>query len=237
MEDLLASIRKAIHEDIGEVPAAMSRTSMSSQSAGTLYKSGLRELHVKVGDEVDSAAAEIQELRERINRTRLSEMQRDATPPRTGFAGQLAAEVEARPSWRTPEPAAPPLRQSYAEQDLRRLDASRNEFTRRPPPRDYTEPPQAAWSEEPAYQPAPEPQPRYRPEPAMLSHDSASAAGAAFSKLADSILNRATGDRSIEDMTRDLLRGMLKQWLDDNLPSLVERLVREEIERVARRGR
>jgi cell pole-organizing protein PopZ len=29
---------------------------------------------------------------------------------------------------------------------------------------------------------------------------------------------------------------MLKQWLDENLPSLVERLVREEIERVARRG-
>ncbi|MCL4855080.1 MAG: DUF2497 domain-containing protein, partial [Bryobacteraceae bacterium] len=51
------------------------------------------------------------------------------------------------------------------------------------------------------------------------------------------ILTRATSDRSIEDMTRDLLRGMLKQWLDDNLPALVERLVREEIERVARRGR
>jgi cell pole-organizing protein PopZ len=30
---------------------------------------------------------------------------------------------------------------------------------------------------------------------------------------------------------------MLKQWLDQNLPGLVERLVAEEIERVARRGR
>ena len=30
---------------------------------------------------------------------------------------------------------------------------------------------------------------------------------------------------------------MLKQWLDDNLPKLVERLVREEIERVVRRPR
>jgi len=48
---------------------------------------------------------------------------------------------------------------------------------------------------------------------------------------------RATGDRGLEDMTRDLLRGMLKTWLDDNLPDLVERLVRDEIERVARRGR
>jgi uncharacterized protein len=33
------------------------------------------------------------------------------------------------------------------------------------------------------------------------------------------------------------LRGMLKQWLDANLPSIVEDMVREEIQRVARRGR
>jgi len=38
-------------------------------------------------------------------------------------------------------------------------------------------------------------------------------------------------------VTQELLRGMLKQWLDDNLPPLVERLVREEISRVARNGR
>ena len=50
-------------------------------------------------------------------------------------------------------------------------------------------------------------------------------------------LARAIGEQSIEDMTRDLLKVMLKQWLDEKLPSLVERLVREEIERVARTGR
>lgn len=38
----------------------------------------------------------------------------------------------------------------------------------------------------------------------------------------------------MDAMARDLLRPMLKQWLDDNLPSIVERLVRAEIERVAR---
>ena len=71
----------------------------------------------------------------------------------------------------------------------------------------------------------------------MLSGGSAQAVQSAFSRLADSVLARATGDRSIEDMTRELLRVMLKQWLDDNLPQMVERLVREEIERVARTGR
>ena len=41
----------------------------------------------------------------------------------------------------------------------------------------------------------------------------------------------------LEGILRDLLRPMLKAWLDDNLPGLVERLVRVEIERVARGGR
>lgn len=41
----------------------------------------------------------------------------------------------------------------------------------------------------------------------------------------------------VEDAVRDMLRPMLKQWLDDNLPTIVERLVRAEIERVARGGR
>jgi cell pole-organizing protein PopZ len=38
-------------------------------------------------------------------------------------------------------------------------------------------------------------------------------------------------------LRRELLKVMLKQWLDENLPPMVERLVREEIERVARTGR
>ena len=37
-----------------------------------------------------------------------------------------------------------------------------------------------------------------------------------------------------DEIAEDMLRPMLQEWLDDNLPTLVERLVREEIERVAR---
>jgi len=44
-------------------------------------------------------------------------------------------------------------------------------------------------------------------------------------------------EKAVAEMTRDLLRPMLKAWLDDNLPMMVERLVRAEIERVARGGR
>ena len=40
--------------------------------------------------------------------------------------------------------------------------------------------------------------------------------------------------RTLEDLVKEMLRPMLKSWLDDNLPSLVERIVRDEIERVSR---
>ncbi|MGL3605739.1 DUF2497 domain-containing protein [Rhizobium sp. G187] len=53
-----------------------------------------------------------------------------------------------------------------------------------------------------------------------------------FSDLAAAIDGQQR--RSLDEMAEDMLRPMLKEWLDDNLPTLVERLVREEIERVAR---
>jgi uncharacterized protein len=47
----------------------------------------------------------------------------------------------------------------------------------------------------------------------------------------------AGGNRSVENITRELLRPMLQSWLDENLPALVERLVKDEIERVVGRAR
>jgi cell pole-organizing protein PopZ len=85
---------------------------------------------------------------------------------------------------------------------------------------------------------APEPAQDAEPEPAPLtSRESAAATSAAFSKLTDAIVGHASsGERSIDEITRELLRPMLQSWLDENLPRLAERLVREEIERVARWG-
>jgi uncharacterized protein len=39
---------------------------------------------------------------------------------------------------------------------------------------------------------------------------------------------------TLDELVQDMLRPMLREWLDDNLPQLVERLVREEIQRVSR---
>ena len=80
-----------------------------------------------------------------------------------------------------------------------------------------------------------EPEPDYAEESGLLSESSSAATQAAFNQLAETITRRALGDRPIADIAQELLRGMLKQWLDENLPTIVERLVREEIERVVRR--
>ena len=42
-----------------------------------------------------------------------------------------------------------------------------------------------------------------------------------------------TGGTSLEDLTRDLMRPIIKQWLDENLPDLVEELVSREIQRLS----
>lgn len=92
-----------------------------------------------------------------------------------------------------------------------------------------------------APEPAPEPEPvALEAEPAddrLLSPSKAADASAAFGVLADTILSTSGNSRTLEDLVKELLRPILKQWLDDNLPELVERLVRDEIERVARGGR
>jgi cell pole-organizing protein PopZ len=42
-----------------------------------------------------------------------------------------------------------------------------------------------------------------------------------------------SGETSLEGLTRDLLKPMLAEWLDRNLPEMVERLVKAEIARIA----
>ncbi|MFA9201854.1 MAG: DUF2497 domain-containing protein [Cypionkella sp.] len=42
-----------------------------------------------------------------------------------------------------------------------------------------------------------------------------------------------SGETSLEGLTRDLLRPMLADWLDQHLPAMVERMVKDEIARIA----
>ena len=96
-----------------------------------------------------------------------------------------------------------------------------------PEPRVVEEP---RVAEEPRRQQA-APQPAMLDRSLMSSHTSA-AVDSAFNALAQTVL--VQNARTLEDLVREMLRPLLKSWLDDNLPGMVERIVKAEIERVSR---
>lgn len=70
---------------------------------------------------------------------------------------------------------------------------------------------------------------------ALVSAATTESIASAFQALTTSVA--LTNSETIDRHVRELLRPMLRTWLDDNLPVIVEKLVRSEIERVARGGR
>jgi cell pole-organizing protein PopZ len=118
---------------------------------------------------------------------------------------------------------------------------------REPPPPAIERPaePQADAKQEPelrvdAPRPAPVPaQPNPANDERLVSEVTALAATAAFARLATAPRSRSdpplVGGRPLDEIVQELLRPLLKTWLDENLPDLVERLVRAEIARVSGR--
>jgi uncharacterized protein len=70
------------------------------------------------------------------------------------------------------------------------------------------------------------------PDRSLISNSTVAAVDSAFNSLAYTVLGQNA--RTLEDLVKEMLRPMLKSWLDDNLPGLVDRIVRAEIERVSR---
>jgi hypothetical protein len=103
-------------------------------------------------------------------------------------------------------------------------------FKKVEPPDDleFSEAAARAPMREPVFDPPPSPM----DSPAMLSRSTVSAVESAFNSLAHTVLSNNA--RTLEDLVKEMLRPMLKSWLDDNLPGLVERIVKAEIERVSR---
>ncbi len=255
MEDLLASIRKAIDSDVGE-----QASSTAGESRGTLMRGALREMRVNLNETKAlnrQTSEEIAELRGRILRNatevppipppprRLArptvEPQRPALPPvpRSDFKGIMAGQRSERrliDQRVLPQEPAPPMRGRTLQDEFDDItygdDPERDNFNAAYDPPPLPVEPEPIYDEPQGYfQPTPSPPPR------MLSNQAEAATQAAFKHLSEAMFAQGMGGRSLEDVTRELLRGMLKQWLDDNLPPLVERLVREEIARVARNGR
>ncbi len=83
---------------------------------------------------------------------------------------------------------------------------------------------------------APEPPPiaaAAAPVAALVSERAATAAASAFGQLSAAIAMPREG-RTLEDVVRELLTPLLQQWLDDNLPRIVQEAVEAEVSRIAR---
>jgi uncharacterized protein len=167
----------------------------------------------------------------------------DDAPAEAPPAAEAAPEPAAAPVEPEPAPyvAAAPEPEPVEEDDV--LDLT----DPMPPPAMethgdldiYTPEPVAAAPEPPppAYTPPPEPAPVYaappKAESALISDRAASASASAFSSLAAAIAMPSSG-RTLEDVTRELLKPLLSAWLEENLPRIVEAKVAEEVERIAR---
>lgn len=85
-----------------------------------------------------------------------------------------------------------------------------------------------------------------QPTDTLIEAGAAGVAASAFDRLSQAVQESvptpaaqdpgpAVGGRNLEDIVKDMLRPMLKEWLDKNLPPMVERYVEREIVRLTRR--
>lgn len=94
----------------------------------------------------------------------------------------------------------------------------------------------APFPEPPAPAPvavAPAPRPMIDEE-GLVSHAAASMAASHFGALSQTLFMPAEG-RTLEDVVKELLRPLLKDWLDTHLSTIVEAKVQAEVERISRR--
>jgi cell pole-organizing protein PopZ len=228
MEEILASIRRIISDDGAPVGPAPRPTVVPEPTPPPSHVSedDLDRLFARAG-ETDPSEAPDPEAE--IDVLELTETEMAAAAPqgaplveglrpdesevafvdRIGPAAEeaealAAAEAEIPPPFRTAPEPLPPPQVAQSEQ-LRPA-------VRRP---------------EPAGEPLREPE-----EDPLVSARTGATVNAAFGQLTHTIL--ATNARTLDDLVKEMLRPMLRGWLDENLPAIVERLVRAEIERVSR---
>ncbi|CAN1564855.1 Protein of unknown function DUF2497 [Caulobacteraceae bacterium] len=120
-------------------------------------------------------------------------------------------EIIVEDRWEEPEPVAPP------------------------PPAPVAAAPVAA----PVYAPAPEPEPSPFPfDQGLVSNPIADKTSSVFAKLAPNttLPGMFISGNTVEAMVGELIKPMLKDWLDANLPRIVEEKVEAEVARIARRS-
>jgi uncharacterized protein len=150
--------------------------------------------------------------------------------------GEQAPTAE-KPMATPPEPAAA----AHAEEVLELTEVVEPEATKPSHPA----PTESNWAPpEPAPEPVHESALTHTSSGERLVSDAAAAASLAALSQINQLGGRketpmndiplGSGQRTIEELVREMLRPMLKEWLDSNLPSLVERVVQDEVDRLVR---
>jgi cell pole-organizing protein PopZ len=151
-----------------------------------------------------------------------------------GMADEPAAAPEPPPPPPAPEPASDILDLTEAMEmpddapSFRRIDGGPDVVFREPDPPPPSPPPARNTVDNARLQF----EHRTEIDRSLLSPATSAAVDSAFNSLANTVL--VQNARTLDDLVREMLRPMLKAWLDDNLPNMVERMIRAEIERVSR---
>jgi cell pole-organizing protein PopZ len=233
MEEILASIRRIIADDDAAKPAAPAVSNSAKPAAPVPppkpvliappspaapaapvqpLASSAHPVSLTNDDEIDSMLAAMGPATE-------SEM-----PNENADVFELTEDMTA-PVPPQPAPSAAPFRTIDGDSDVVFTDAkSRSPIPTPPAPNVGTAEPAALGDARPQF--------TLSGDRSLLSPSASSAVDAAFNTLAQTVL--VQNARTLEDLVREMLRPMLKSWLDDNLPNLVERIVKAEIERVSR---
>lgn len=149
-------------------------------------------------------------------------------PEEIAEAPAPVAEIKAAPE---PEPAPPP---PAAKEEV--LELTQRVEPKASAPAPAPAPPSMGdldFSD--ADVPAAAPPVAPRKSESLVSDHAATAAASHFGALGQALAMPAAG-RTLEDVVKELMKPMLKAWLDENLPSITEAAVRSEVERISRRG-
>jgi uncharacterized protein len=211
MEEILASIRRIIADDDGAKPDVKAPEPVAVKAPAPPAPAAKAPPPPPSKPAPPPAAAgNKQDDIDAMMAGLMDEAPEPALPP--AKAPELADVLELTEAMQAP--AAPAFRKIDAKQDV-----VFNEVDEPPPVRapdsPRPTPPQAAALEH-----------------SIMSSATAAAVDSAFNALAHTVL--VQNAKTLDDLVKEMLRPMLQNWLDNNLPVLVERLVRQEIERVAR---
>jgi len=149
---------------------------------------------------------------------------KDDAAPQRAEQEPVPPDVKASPALKPP-PAFNPLEEMKLSQE-QKLVAEAKPSPETSPSLQASRPKPEQVDPEPSDLPSP------LDEGPLLSTETGQAVTSAFEALSANLAAR--GLEIAQGMAREMLRPMLKAWLDENLPGIVERLVRAEIERVAR---